>query len=570
MNTTITLREYLNKKKVFVIPTYQRGYVWGKNRASETDSVSYLMETIENRFKSKSEIFLQGVTVNESKDEIVIIDGQQRTTCLYLLLKYLGFQGEFEINYEIRKESSEYLKEIKTEVSEQEDDDFQDIYFFKKSMRIIREKLSYLNDKEDFLKYILDNIKFLYINIPYPEQAVKVFTMMNGNKAHMKTEEIIKAELLRVASCGRGDYFDDDEIYHSFEWDNNMLRSRYAREWDKWLYWWNCDEVKKLFRCKNVMGLLIKTFYNDPKNELSFESFKKKYLDKSEPLQAKQTFDKLRRLQKRFEDAFNEPISYNKIGAILRILDSKNSHKFIHSYFNKEDNTQSIDLDKYYKCVFLDMTHDQIMDLLKDGKSDAYDEKFEIKLKCIEDDLAYTYISYREDLFRLLLRLNIDQDCKQNQNQEIDAHKGRKFDFGIWDNGNRSLEHIYPRSKVWHIKDDKKLNGEDEELQDNNIDSTYISRDSIEYRLEDNSTITTSEHSIGNLVLLYKNENSSLGASPFEGKKAMFFNPDIKEYFNSRHLLHTIYAFSKSVWNGATIAENKYKTIKEFKDYYGK
>ena len=30
MNTTITLREYLNKKKVFVIPTYQRGYVWGK------------------------------------------------------------------------------------------------------------------------------------------------------------------------------------------------------------------------------------------------------------------------------------------------------------------------------------------------------------------------------------------------------------------------------------------------------------------------------------------------------------------------------------------------------------
>jgi len=88
------------------------------------------METIENRFKSKSEIFLQGVTVNESKDEIVIIDGQQMAACLYISLKYLGFQGEFEINYEIRKESSEYLKEIKTDVSEQENGVFQDIYFY--------------------------------------------------------------------------------------------------------------------------------------------------------------------------------------------------------------------------------------------------------------------------------------------------------------------------------------------------------------------------------------------------------------------------------------------------------
>jgi uncharacterized protein with ParB-like and HNH nuclease domain len=31
MNATITLREYIGKNKIFVVPNYQRGYVWGKN-----------------------------------------------------------------------------------------------------------------------------------------------------------------------------------------------------------------------------------------------------------------------------------------------------------------------------------------------------------------------------------------------------------------------------------------------------------------------------------------------------------------------------------------------------------
>lgn len=30
MNATITLRDYIKKGKVFSIPNYQRGYVWGK------------------------------------------------------------------------------------------------------------------------------------------------------------------------------------------------------------------------------------------------------------------------------------------------------------------------------------------------------------------------------------------------------------------------------------------------------------------------------------------------------------------------------------------------------------
>lgn len=42
MNATITLREYLEKKKTFVIPYYQRGYVWGKSRAEEPRIQSHI------------------------------------------------------------------------------------------------------------------------------------------------------------------------------------------------------------------------------------------------------------------------------------------------------------------------------------------------------------------------------------------------------------------------------------------------------------------------------------------------------------------------------------------------
>ena len=77
-----------------VIPNYQRGYKWAVKDINNTEtesSVEYLIRTILDSFQTNSEIFLQGITVSDSeKDEngkknIVIIDGQQRLTTLYLL-----------------------------------------------------------------------------------------------------------------------------------------------------------------------------------------------------------------------------------------------------------------------------------------------------------------------------------------------------------------------------------------------------------------------------------------------------------------------------------------------------
>lgn len=378
MNTIITLNDYLSKGKTFVIPSYQRGYVWGKKRpGDEKDSVTYLLDDIITRYHAGADIFLQGVTVTEKENEIILIDGQQRTTCLYIMLKLLGYESNLKLKYEIRKSSNDFLNSFDFI----NDDiipgfaDFQDIYFFIKSREIIKSKLDGI-DRQDLLNYLLKHIKFLYINIE-ESQAIRVFTMMNGSKARMLQEEIIKAEILRLASKNSS-----SELSQDIEWEHNMLRSRYAREWDKWLHWWNMKEVQTLFNCSTTMGLLISSFYKEPSFDLTFEGFKNHFFKTESSFEAKKCFDGLRRLQKRFEDAFNDPAIHNMIGGILRILDKGNRDLFVKYYF-VDDNRNN--LETYYKKVFLGLTHKEI---ISDDK-DKLKEKYDASYSAISNDFAY-------------------------------------------------------------------------------------------------------------------------------------------------------------------------------------
>ena len=564
MNATITLRDYLAKNKVFYIPNYQRGYVWGKRSIKGKDSVSYMIESLLNGYINNTDIFIQGVTVSENEKQIVLIDGQQRTTFFYLLLKYLGYKGNFSIHYIIRKKSNDFLRNLELlniDYSEQKDEKFQDIFFFKKTLRLIEKQLTEKIDKETFLTYLLDRVKFLYIDIP-ESKAVKVFSMMNGNKAQMQEEELIKAELLRLSSLNDVTFEQKSEKEkYAIEWDNNMLRSRYAREWDKWLQWWNRKDVKSLFKTENVMGELISTFYlsTAKKGGLSYAKFRERFLRSQTPIDAKNAFYKLRHLQKQFEDAFNNPIIYNKVGAIIRVINN-DKEAFIRWYFNNEQKRSYDELDKYYKYAFLGLTHNEIIEQNKNKFQEAFNKKFDEMYDCLNDD--YLYISEnKEAAFKFLLRLNIDEDNKQENG------KGRKFDFSIWDNDNRgrSLEHIFPKSKVQE-KSDSENTSNDNILYVEDIKCT-ITEDGEE------KEFIASHHSIGNLVLLYKDDNSAFKDSSFEEKKNLFFKNNVgtnKDIFKSRHLLHTIYKFANAKWDGEAIARNKYYTLKEFKKYYGK
>ena len=208
------------------------------------------------------------------------------------------------------------------------------------------------------------------------------------------------------------------------------------------------------------------------------------------------------------------------------------------------------------------MTHKEIAD----KNEEAFIQKYENLYEQLESNDLYN--ENAEAAFRLLLRLNIDEDNAQEDG------KGRKFDFSIWDRNDsrgRSLEHIYPKSKVLHKEESNGVEvikkGDGIDLKED-IDDTYIWRETCF-----DGDIIASEHSIGNLVLLYKDDNSTFNNSSFQKKKNIFFNKDEekhREIFKSRHLLHTIYKFANSTWLGEDIAKNKRQTLEDFRNYYGK
>jgi uncharacterized protein with ParB-like and HNH nuclease domain len=78
-----TIGEILTLSKQFIIPVYQRGYEWQSDEAAE-----YLAD-LETETASGRGLFLGTVIFNiseDARDKIMIVDGQQRLTTIFLLL----------------------------------------------------------------------------------------------------------------------------------------------------------------------------------------------------------------------------------------------------------------------------------------------------------------------------------------------------------------------------------------------------------------------------------------------------------------------------------------------------
>ena len=576
-----------NGKRIIVVPNYQRGYKWAvkyrNGNVSELSAVEKLLCDIKPYVEKGSDYFLQGITVLEQKDEIILIDGQQRITTLYLLLWCVGGAKaicDINLKYDIRKKSEEFLCELKKCDAEEfvpKDEDEQDVYYFKKA---ICQMKTFFQDNEGILEkmkeFIRQHVKVIYIAIDSMEKAVRTFTMMNGAKANMLDEELVKAEMLRLVSRPLPKDF---AVTTSLEGGLKLLRdicaedmntislrNKYAREWDKWLYWWNRKDVCDFFNVNTPMGLLLdymsKKDDKDGKNRFEYDAFTRDFLSDADSIisnqKTKHTFKKLRHLQKSFEDIYNDPMTYNWLGLSLK-CDGNNEKFDIINYFMEHKNDKKL-LEQYAQGKMVGATHREITDKKDENSITGLCNKQKEFINNILNPNAYND-SY-DACCKFLLYLNIVEENKLNELQKEKKLQSRKFDFTIWQN--KSLEHIFPKSKVYH-KDEEGIlyRGDDKKCTDAEIeaiqkgDPTWLDREDIKKRTENRIT----EHSIGNLVLLYKHNNSEFSNKPFEEKKETFFS--IKDSgFKSRNLLHSISKFAVSKWNADEIARY-YEEIRE-------
>ncbi len=126
----ISVKNLLDKR--FFIPSYQRGYRWGKKQVDDllndiNDSeMNYCIQPLvvkifdENEYNSKDK--QDGTEKKEVK--YIVIDGQQRLTTIFLILKALRENNIYSLKYETRSDSESFLNKIEKKDNKEKIPDF--------------------------------------------------------------------------------------------------------------------------------------------------------------------------------------------------------------------------------------------------------------------------------------------------------------------------------------------------------------------------------------------------------------------------------------------------------------
>jgi len=171
------------KNKNFRIPLYQREYAWSE------DEVIQLLEdlkTFHNK-NNKNSYFLGNIVVSRNNEVLDVIDGQQRLTTLYLILKILK-KDVFNLDYEIREEDRKFLKTWDGEKKENLNSSF---------ANNILAIFNWKKENEEIFEKILENVVVTITEIPKEVDVVKYFEVMNNRGKQLEKHQILKAKFLK-------------------------------------------------------------------------------------------------------------------------------------------------------------------------------------------------------------------------------------------------------------------------------------------------------------------------------------------------------------------------------------
>ena len=228
----------------FLIPSYQRGYRWEKREVED------LLNDIYEFKQNNNEGFycLQPLVLKEISDKnniYEVIDGQQRLTTIYLILKYLKSKNIIEeniytITYSTREDSKEFLEKklVYKELSEEEKKEYIkhiDFEYMYEAYKIINEWFN-TDEKEKEIRDILlanetdkkSSVQFIWYE-PDNANPIEIFTRINIGKIPLTNSELIKALFLQKANFKYDDKKDNDKFDKDL-YEHTQIEI--ASEWD--------------------------------------------------------------------------------------------------------------------------------------------------------------------------------------------------------------------------------------------------------------------------------------------------------------------------------------------------
>ena len=542
--------------KRFFIPSYQRGYRWEEQQVTDLldDIWEFKKEGKEGEFYCLQPIVVKKKEDDTAREIYEVIDGQQRLTAIFLILKHLekfvesdikNFTLEYETRNTENRNSSEFLKNVQNKRPEEAEENIDYFYIHKSYQEIqkwFKKKANEGNPttSSDCITPFMNRTTVLWYEVDKNKDnkdTIDIFTRINAGKITLTNAELIKALFLN-----RSNFKDSNSE------ELRLKQLQIATEWDR---------IENTLQNESFWAFIYNgTKQYDSRIEYIFDLMAKK----KEGIEYE--FYTFRKFSKDFEKGKNE--QNKKIG----ILDE--NWKKIKDHFQTFEEWHN-DHTLYHLVGYTVNAKISGGDV---GKLKGYHnelttkEKFEYELRNIIKKEVHNWLKSNNDIDELdkeskhikeiLLLHNIETMLQDQESRDQNS----RFPFDRYKNVKWSIEHIHAlNAEGINNKEDfeilmsdikaiseSELKEEVEKIASTTPDLTQKCK-SINILLED-----IRDNSIRNLALLTQSTNSTLNNKVFYlkrrdiivlGQGGAFIPPCTRNVFLKRY---TPYAKQLIIW----------------------
>ena len=529
------LKKIFSEEFWFIVPEYQRPYVWQEENIQELiDDLYYAFEN-----KQNSEYFLGALVLKRTREkefkEYEILDGQQRLTTLCMMMAVLRdlmkkpqykwtlsqmiYQEENEllkvpsrnrIKYNTRDKVKDFVKNYiiangstkKKDLINYHEDTNISVSNMAKAISSMHNIFESKENLEAFAVFLLNNVLFIYVSTDNTEDAFRLFTILNDRGIPLSNADILK-------SINIGEVPEEDLDEYSKNWE--YLEEKYHKGFDRFLSF--------------VRTILLK---NKPASNL-LDEYEKNIYQKNILKKGKNTIDFLIELDEIYDkiiDLNDENLSneYKNLVTIMKIgLHSDEWIPAVMSYFLK---FEYYNLDKFIKKL----EYKFVGDLMSNVSPSKRRENLNNIIKTIE-------IVNKENidtLFENKELFDIDKNIfRNNINGEVYGKKYTKYLL-------LKIEYLMSDNSV-HLSNYKEISIE-HVLPQNPLKKSHWRRDFTENQRK-NWT-----NKLSNLVLISNKKNVKLANLDFNKKKEEYLKHRL-DVFNSSK----IFLDKSSKWDEATL-----------------
>lgn len=538
----------------YTIPSYQRHYVW------ESDNVIEMLCDFKDAMAGhpNDEYFLGSYIYQSNNDKNKdLLDGQQRITTFFLLFAYLrdfgglnlnmqntlhGYiyqeenklerkKGKVRLQYEIRGDVGRFIEEfivpngrladenIWKEICEKADNKNENVSVSHICNTLITCKKFFDENSHvnivDFLAYVLNNVVMIYVSASTLEDAFRLFSIMNDRGLKLTNADILKASNLEKIS-------DKEE------------KAKFARRWEEIQ-----DDLGDDFDrfLSYVRTMILKT---RPKMNL-LDEYEKEIFQKEVVSHGKSFFNVIFKAYNYYSEAIEpdvEELGFRYVNLIKILKNTYPSTDWIPVlmfYYSKYQKS------KLYEFA-TKMIHKSLADIICGAVLSTRIENLNKMMVAIKNSESLEVLLNDKQIFnfdhkKFMSIVNMDmygRKCTKTllMLMELKYHSD-ECEIGT---GILSIEHILPQNP------------------------TTGSEWTVNYTPEQRNLYT---HKIGNLCLITRKKNSSLGNLNYQEKKCRYFKGKIDTLPRTLNIIT-----NNETWLPSDLEQNQSNALEEIRNMF--